>query len=155
MVPTEHPTTNPKTNIEKHRPKKTRGDQAVEEGVDRKPAIVGERDLSKLTTTCDTVRDDPNNPGQVMEGDRVTHPYERKVDFDNAMQVKKLNIWRDQVFRRCQFKRLPKSRYPWLQSEKDIALSLIQAHLDHRRMILWRNLRNTYNSHFALSGLIQ
>ena len=44
-----------------------------------------------------------------------------------------MDIWQDQVFRRDQFKRLRKSRYPWLQSEKDITLQGISNKWQERK----------------------
>ncbi len=66
------------------------------------PAKLGQDDDSKKHINYRTERPDPKDPeGWIETGVVRTNSYQHEVDWKSATSVRKLNAWREQLFRRA------------------------------------------------------
>jgi hypothetical protein len=141
----------------KNAPKKAIGDRPLAAGIDRTNAVTGVADRSKLKIKFNTERDDPDREGGVIPGDPVEYDYlenHAEPDWNNAEEVRILNTWRRQIFGR-NFAPIRKTRELWLQSEKDLVLTLMREQLEQRGFIKWNRLSNRFNLQMHLAGVVQ
>jgi len=66
--------------------------------------------------------------------------------------VKRLHQWREQIFRR-RIGGIRATRPFWLESEKGVALEMMQAQLEHNHRVQWKKLANNFNTYYL--GRIQ
>lgn len=125
----------------KHKPRKPRNEKPIDEGIDKKNAVVGEQDNSKLKINFYTRRKDGTR------GEIVLNKYPHKVDFQSRESVKKLNAWRSQIISR-NFNPIKKKREYWLVSERENVMKLIREQLANRSALKWAKLANDYNTNY-------
>jgi hypothetical protein len=78
----------------------------------------------------------------------VQSVYGVDVNWNDKHSVKKLDAWRQQLFRR-NFPTRARSLHPWLQSEMETVLGHIREQMDTRKNFAWASLTNSYNRTIA------
>ncbi|KAG9243633.1 hypothetical protein BJ878DRAFT_509987 [Calycina marina] len=131
---------------------KRRGELAVEpvEGLDRSPAVVGRREVSKLSVSYKTKKYDDQQ--RLIDGAGAIYRYPHEMDWNNRDHVKKLNAWREQIHRRT-FDQKRKTRPYWIEAEKAAVIELLGQHLQERAAVskfdpLYKRVANVYNTRY-------
>jgi hypothetical protein len=139
--------------INKFRPLRITGEKVVddESSFDRKPLKFGPPQPEKLVIKFNVERRDPKAPHDIIEKKEVQHVYGHKVDWNDKASVKKLSIWRIQLFARTfGYKNAP--RLPWLEIERDGLLDILQKHLTkiggRWSKINWDEVAEAFNGRF-------
>jgi hypothetical protein len=91
----------------------------------RDPAKVGEEDNSKLIIKLEVKRHDPKKPGRLIMGKPRVYKFKKAVDWNDTTSIKRLNQWREQVFRRLLGK-VRETREYWLMCEKNRVINIVE-----------------------------
>ncbi|QSZ33413.1 hypothetical protein DSL72_004981 [Monilinia vaccinii-corymbosi] len=133
----------------KHAPKGKRGTRCINDGtVDRKPAILGKPDPSKLFVDFNTEESDEHT-NEVIRGE-IRYEYGvdekgHKVDWNNLDFIQHLNNWRSQVIRRNIGKAYDKNEF-WTVEEQKVVTKIIADFLNAGKDIDWLQIAHEYNS---------
>ncbi|CAG8980780.1 hypothetical protein HYALB_00010685 [Hymenoscyphus albidus] len=129
----------------KHKPRKRRGAEPLDEDLDKTNAVLHQPDPTKLKLHFRT-RHTNKRTGEVTD-DLVKNKYRHKVDWNSREDIKKLNAWRSQILSR-NFRISKKKREYWLVSEQANVMNLIYEQLQSRPTLRWAKLANDYNHQF-------
>ncbi|KAG4435857.1 hypothetical protein IFR05_008654 [Cadophora sp. M221] len=131
-----------------NRPVRLPGRRIIDNGnYDRKPAVAGEMDTSKLVLSFSLEKVDKKSGKSVPDG--LAHfRYRHRVHWDKAKSVGKLQRWRAQNFGR-HLGPVRGARFMWLESERDVLFSVLQDHLEsvggRWSRISWPQVTAAYN----------
>ncbi|CAG8954983.1 hypothetical protein HYFRA_00008672 [Hymenoscyphus fraxineus] len=129
----------------KHKPRKRRGAEPLDEHLDKTNAVLHQPDPTKLKLHFHT-RHTNKKTGEVTV-ELVKNKYRHKVDWSSREHIKKLNAWRSQILSR-NFRIEKKKREYWLVSEQANVMNLIYQQLQSRPTLRWAKLANDYNRQF-------
>jgi hypothetical protein len=135
----------------KHCPKKPRQDSIFDDGTKRIRAVRGCPDESLLTVILKATAkpdDEKYRPGHRA----LYYKYQQEVDWHSTSSIKKLNDWRDQLYRR-NLPRVQKSYPFWIERERDELLYHAAQMLTSRSTIAWNRLANIYNTNNYVAGV--
>ncbi|KAH9222256.1 hypothetical protein DL95DRAFT_454722 [Leptodontidium sp. 2 PMI_412] len=132
-----------------NRPVRLPGRRIIDNGeYDRKQAVAGEMDPTKMVLTFSIEKTDPVTAKSIPDG-KASFRYRHTVKWDNPESVQKLQRWRAQNFSRHLGPIRP-ARLMWLESERDILFTVLQDHLANVggrwSRISWQKVVDAYNS---------
>ncbi|KAH6721092.1 hypothetical protein BKA61DRAFT_665847 [Leptodontidium sp. MPI-SDFR-AT-0119] len=132
-----------------NRPVRLPGRRIIDNGeYDRKQAVAGEMDPTKMVLTFSIEKTDPVTAKSIPDG-KASFRYRHTVKWDNPESVQKLQRWRAQNFSRHLGPIRP-ARLMWLESERDILFTVLQDHLANVggrwSRISWQKVADAYNS---------
>lgn len=124
--------------------------------IDRKPAISGKPDRTKLVFHLETAKPDPANPGLFVPGTPTRYTHKRPFDdfdWNDEKHLKALKVWRSQIIDR-KLDRTRKTREHWLVCEHDSFLAIVEEQLRRWRELRWCRLANDFNRQSYMAGVI-
>ncbi|KAH7369656.1 hypothetical protein BKA65DRAFT_560828 [Rhexocercosporidium sp. MPI-PUGE-AT-0058] len=132
-----------------NKPVRLPGRRIIDNGnYDRKPAVVGQMDPSKIVLTFDLEKVDKTTGKSVPDG-QCHFKYRHTVKWDDGKSVAKLQRWRAQNFGR-HLGPVRGARQIWLESERDLLFEVLQDHLAHVggrwSNISWHKVADAYNA---------
>ncbi|CZT00186.1 uncharacterized protein RCO7_08391 [Rhynchosporium graminicola] len=139
-----------------NRPVRFPGQMIIDDGsYDREPPAAGELDPSKMIISFNVEKKDKLT-GLLVPAGNATYKYRGDVVWDDKTSVSALQHWRTQNFARALGPSQP-PREMWVESERDLLLSIVQQHLadvgGRWLKISWETVAAAYN--YQIHGTTQ